>query len=91
VAVGHAAGHATGCGEGLTVCAQFPAQIVSLEGGRATVQAGSRTRQAATLLFDDLQVGDWVLVAAGTVIHRLTAADARQLTEDVSQVTGEQP
>ena len=73
------------------MCAQFPAQIVSLDGGRATLQTGSRTRRAATLLFEDLRVGEWVLVAAGTVVRRLSADDARQLIHDVSQVTGEQP
>jgi hydrogenase maturation factor len=43
------------------------------------------------LLFDDLEVGEWVLVAAGTVVRRLNAEDARQITDEVAQVTGVQP
>jgi hydrogenase maturation factor len=53
------------------------------------VETAGRKRRALALLFPDLRRGDWVLVAAGTVVSRLDAHEAAQLTADVSAAKGD--
>ena len=43
---------------------------------------------ASTLLVPDVQVGDWVYVAAGTVIERLDPAEAAKTNELLRSAQG---
>ena len=70
------------------MCLEFPGCVIALDGDVVTVQTAGRDRRALALLFPELALGDWVLVAAGTVVSRLDADEAAQLTADVSAAKG---
>ena len=71
------------------MCIERPGVVVERAGAVAAVSLAGRVRRASTLLVPDLAVGDWVLVAAGTVISRLDPAQAEQLINEVDRVRGE--
>jgi hydrogenase assembly chaperone HypC/HupF len=71
------------------MCVEFPGCVIALDGDVVTVETAGRKRRALALLFPDLRRGDWVLVAAGTVVSRLDAHEAAQLTADVSAAKGD--
>jgi len=70
------------------MCLEFPGCVVSRDGDVVTVQTAGRARRALALLIPDLAVGDWVMVAAGTVVSRLTSDEAERLTADVGAAKG---
>lgn len=61
------------------MCIAYPARILALDPGSAVVDMAGRTRRASLLMTPDVEVGEWVLVAAGTVVRRIDAAEARDL------------
>jgi hydrogenase assembly chaperone HypC/HupF len=63
------------------MCLEFPGQVVALDAAVATIDTQGRRRRASTLLMPGLAVGDWVYVAAGTVIERLEPIEARRIRE----------
>lgn len=69
------------------MCLGYPAQVVGLDPGAAsaTVDDRGRRRRASTLLADRVEVGDWVLVAAGNVIRRLDPDDAAGLAAELAR------
>jgi hydrogenase assembly chaperone HypC/HupF len=73
------------------MCLELPAQVVGREGDVVTVTTDGRQRRALAVLFPDLEAGDWVLVAAGTVVERLDVAQAAQLIADIGVARGETP
>lgn len=70
------------------MCLDFPALVVARDGDVAVVLADGRRRRASTLLLPDVAVGDWVHVAVGTIIERLSAADAQEITQQLDQARG---
>ena len=71
------------------MCLEFPGCVVARDGDAVTVETAGRKRRALALLFPDLRRGDWVVVAAGTVVSRLSADEAARLTADISAAKGE--
>lgn len=69
------------------MCISYPGRVVALEGPNAVVDSAGRRRRATTLLVPDTQVGDWVMVGAGSILRRLDAAEAAFIvrTLDVAQ------
>lgn len=61
------------------MCLSFPGQVVAVDAAGAAVAADGRLRRASTLLFPDVTVGEWVSVAAGTIVDRLSIAEAAEL------------
>jgi hydrogenase assembly chaperone HypC/HupF len=61
------------------MCLACPARVIAIGPEGATIESDGRTRRAATLLYPDLAVGDWVIVAMGTVIDRLDEARALEI------------
>ena len=59
------------------MCVAVPGLVVGVGPEGAAVQWGSRLRRASALLFPDLRVGEYVLVAGGMVVERLTPEEAR--------------
>ena len=51
------------------MCLTAPARVLALDRGGATVLLGGRERRASTLVVPEVAVGDWVIVAAGTVLE----------------------
>jgi len=62
------------------MCMAFPARIVALDSTDAIIDLGGHRRRASLLLRPEVDVDDWVLVAAGTVLRRIDASEARDLT-----------
>lgn len=70
------------------MCVTAPARVLAVEEGSATVLLGGRERRASTLVVPEVEVGDWVIVAAGTILQRLDAEEARQLAAAVGEAYG---
>ncbi|MDH4142948.1 MAG: HypC/HybG/HupF family hydrogenase formation chaperone [Chloroflexota bacterium] len=61
------------------MCIGFPGLVTAVDSMGATVDTEGRSRRASTLLIPDIAVGDWVFVAAGSIVDRLDPAEARQI------------
>ena len=73
------------------MCLDFPGRVVERIGDVATVDCAGRRRRASTLLYPGLKVGDWVYVAAGTVVELLDDAAAKQITHEIAIARGVAP
>jgi hydrogenase assembly chaperone HypC/HupF len=60
----------------IVMCLGFPGLVVAVDPAGATIDTEGRRRRASTLLAPDLQAGEWVFVAAGTVVDRLDPEEA---------------
>jgi hydrogenase expression/formation protein HypC len=63
------------------MCVAMPSRVLSVDAGTATVESEGRQRKASTLLIPDIAPGEWVMVAAGTIVQRLSADEAREITD----------
>lgn len=72
------------------MCIAFPGLVLAIDadGSSAVVETEGRRRRASTFLVPDLSVGDWVTVAAGTVVDRLTREEAAEVQALVVMVKG---
>jgi hydrogenase assembly chaperone HypC/HupF len=61
------------------MCLTYPGRVVAIDGHDAIVVTEGRTGRALTIAVPETAVGDWVLVAAGSVIERLTQDDAAEV------------
>ena len=61
------------------MCIAFPGRVVSIDRTGAVIETEGRLRRASTLVVTDLAIGDWVTVAAGTVLARLDAGEAEEV------------
>jgi hydrogenase assembly chaperone HypC/HupF len=59
----------------------MPGQVLAVDASGATIESDGRRRRASTLLYPDVAVGDWVVVAAGTVVRQLTPAEAMEIRD----------
>lgn len=66
------------------MCLAAPARVLALESMDAIVEIDGRHRRASMLLRPEVAVGDWVLVAAGSVLRRIDAAEARDLARTLA-------
>jgi hydrogenase assembly chaperone HypC/HupF len=62
------------------VCITFPGRVREIVEFGALVEIDGQCRRASTLLQPTVAVDDWVLVGAGTILRRLDAAEAAELT-----------
>jgi len=63
------------------VCIDDPGRVVAIDELGAIVETPAHRRRASTLFLPDVAVGDWVTVAAGTIVDRLTAQEATEIRE----------
>ena len=61
------------------MCIDDPGRVVAIDALGAIVETTARRRRASTLLVPDVAVGDWVTIAAGTIVDRLTDAEAAEI------------
>jgi hydrogenase expression/formation protein HypC len=67
---------------GLTgMCIAFPGLVVEVDPFGAVVETDGRRRRASTMFLPDIAVGDWVAVAAGTIVERLEPDQAADIQE----------
>jgi len=67
------------------MCLGFPARVIATDLDGATVEDRGRIRRASTLVVPDLAPGDWVLVAAGTVLAKLAASEAAAILAELAR------
>ena len=63
------------------MCLGFPGRVIELDADGAVVDTNGRRRRATTLYLPDVAVGDWVTVAAGTIVDRLEPTRAAEIQE----------
>lgn len=73
------------------MCISYPGRVVALDGSNAVVDTVGRQRRASTLVVPDIGVGEWVLVAAGSILRRLEPADAHALTRTLDTARATTP
>ncbi len=73
------------------MCLGFPGLVVAVDATGATVDTEGRRRRASTLLTPDLQPGEWVFVAAGTVVDRLDPEEAAFIRTALIQAGAQRP
>ena len=61
------------------MCIAFPGLVVAVDSSGAVVETEGRRRRASTLFLPDIAVGDWVTVAAGTIVERLEPEQAVEI------------
>ncbi len=61
------------------MCIAYPGRVVAIDPAGALVETAGRRRRASTMLVDDVRTGDWVTVAAGTIVERLDPAEAAEI------------
>jgi hydrogenase assembly chaperone HypC/HupF len=61
------------------MCLSVPGEIVAIVGDDAVVRIEGRLRRASILPVPDVNVGDRVIVAAGSVMARLEAEEANEI------------
>lgn len=68
------------------MCVTAPALVLSRDGDEAVIELDGGCRRVSALLVPDLRAGDHCLIGLGTVLARLTDAEAAQLTADLEAV-----
>jgi hydrogenase assembly chaperone HypC/HupF len=63
------------------MCIDDPGRVIALDELGAIVETPAHRRRASTLFLPDVAVGDWVTVAAGTIVDRLTVEEAAEIRE----------
>jgi hydrogenase assembly chaperone HypC/HupF len=61
------------------MCVTYPGQVVDLADTLAVVKSDGHTWRASTILVPGVAVGDWVIVAAGTILQVLDPEEARAI------------
>ncbi len=69
------------------MCVTYPGQVLEVSGDGALVEIDGRRRRASLLLVPQVAVGDWVIVATGTVLEIL---DPQEATEILALLHGAQ-
>ena len=72
------------------MCLTAPARVLAVYEAGATVLMGARRLRASTLVVPEAVAGDWVIVAAGTIVQRLTESEATELAAAVDRATREE-
>jgi len=72
------------------MCLGAPGLIVAIDPSGAIVETDGRRRRANTLVLTDLAVGEWVYVAAGTVIERLAPDEAEAIRTTIDSARQEE-
>jgi len=66
------------------MCVAIPGRVLEIADEMAVVEYDRRRQRASLLLVPDAAVGDWVIVAAGTVLEVL---DPDEATEILAMIT----
>jgi hydrogenase expression/formation protein HypC len=67
------------------MCLAFPGRVLEVSANGALVETAGRTRRASLLMAPDVAVGDWVLVAAGSIVRRIEAREAADLAAELER------
>jgi hydrogenase expression/formation protein HypC len=77
------------------MCLAIPARVINVEDDMGTIDLDGTRRRVSLLLQDDVKVGDYVIVHAGFVIHKIDEAEAeaslKLLREAAARVEEDEP
>jgi hydrogenase expression/formation protein HypC len=73
----------------MCMCVAYPGQVLEVAGDMALVEIDSRQRRASLMLVPETTVGDWVVVAAGTVLRILDPDEAQEIRTLLDEATRE--
>ena len=59
------------------MCIAVPSKVIEIKEDMAVIDVEGVQKEAGLALMDDIRVGDWVIVHAGFVIHKMDAAEAQ--------------
>lgn len=66
------------------MCLTLPGRVISIDGNWAVVEHDGIRRRASILPAPEVRAGDWVIVAAGSVIRIVPAALAGEIADAIS-------
>jgi len=69
------------------MCLGVPGKVVELTGETAKVSIGGVMYDAALAIADDIEIGDYVLMHAGFVLEKISAAEADETLETIREYT----
>jgi hydrogenase assembly chaperone HypC/HupF len=72
------------------MCLTAPARVLAIDTEGATVLLGGHERRASTLVVPEVTVGDWVIVAAGTILERIDEPEAAYLAAAATEAYREE-
>jgi hydrogenase assembly chaperone HypC/HupF len=72
------------------MCLTTPARVLAIDAAGATVLLGGHERRASTLVVPEVRPGDWVVVAAGTILERIDQPEAAYLAAAVTEAYREE-
>jgi hydrogenase expression/formation protein HypC len=61
------------------MCIAYPGVVVAVDPLGATVETDGRQRRVSALVMPDVAIGDWVVVAVGTILKRLDPEEAAEI------------
>jgi hydrogenase expression/formation protein HypC len=61
------------------MCVTYPGQVIGVVDGMAEVLIQGQRRRASLVVAPEVAVGDWVIVAAGTVLEIVEPDDAAEI------------
>jgi len=61
------------------MCVTYPGQVLEVGDDSALVEIDGRRRRASLLLVPEVAVGDWVIVATGTVLEIVDPGEATEM------------
>jgi hydrogenase assembly chaperone HypC/HupF len=73
------------------MCISYPGRVSVVDEAGAVVVTEGRARRASTLYLPDIAVGDWVIVATGTIVQRLDPAEVAEIERLLGSVSEPEP
>lgn len=69
------------------MCVTWPGRIEAVTDGMAVVRIQGQSRRASLAVVPDATIGDWVIVAAGTVLEIVEPEEAVEILAILDQAT----
>lgn len=69
------------------MCVTYPGRIEAVAAGMAMVRIQGERRRASLAVVPDATIGDWVIVAAGTVLEIIEPDEAVEILAILDQAT----
>ncbi len=73
------------------MCVTYPGRVLELYGTFAVVDIEGERRRASLVIAPEARVGDWVIVAVGTVLEVLDPAEADEVRRMLADPSNASP
>jgi hydrogenase expression/formation protein HypC len=72
------------------MCVAVPGRVLEIADEMAVVEFDGRWQRASLLLVPDAAIGDWVIVAAGTVLEVLDPDEAAEILAMITEAPAQE-